>query len=197
MNAIGLTGYAGSGKDTAALGLIELGWERLAFADPLKECMLALNPIVTAAPDEHILRKQIEAGVTELTPGYGVTYLRLAQAVEAVGWTEAKKLTEIRRLLQVFGTEVVRDHFGFDTWVNYARAHMLPGIDYVFTDVRFSNEVEMIHRSGGLVVRITRPGVRAVNAHASDDIDNLLTDFTIDNDGTPEALQSALVRLVS
>lgn len=34
---IGFIGLAGSGKDTAALGLIEHGWCRMAFADRLKE----------------------------------------------------------------------------------------------------------------------------------------------------------------
>jgi len=34
---IGFIGLAGSGKDTAALGLLEHGWCRMAFADRLKE----------------------------------------------------------------------------------------------------------------------------------------------------------------
>lgn len=34
---VGLCGYAGSGKDTAAEGLTGTGWRRVAFADPLKE----------------------------------------------------------------------------------------------------------------------------------------------------------------
>lgn len=34
---VALAGYAGSGKDTAAEALIELGWKRMAFADPIKE----------------------------------------------------------------------------------------------------------------------------------------------------------------
>jgi len=33
---LGLSGYAGAGKDTAALGLVERGWVRAAFADALK-----------------------------------------------------------------------------------------------------------------------------------------------------------------
>lgn len=34
---IALCGYAYSGKDTAALGLVERGWTRVAFADALKQ----------------------------------------------------------------------------------------------------------------------------------------------------------------
>jgi len=36
MKSIGLIGLAGSGKDTAARGLVKLGYRRLAFADELK-----------------------------------------------------------------------------------------------------------------------------------------------------------------
>ena len=36
---IGLAGYAQSGKDTAALGLMKAGWQRVAFADNLKQCI--------------------------------------------------------------------------------------------------------------------------------------------------------------
>jgi hypothetical protein len=40
---IGLCGYARSGKDTAAEGLIEIGWTRVALADPLKRVALAIG----------------------------------------------------------------------------------------------------------------------------------------------------------
>lgn len=40
---VGLCGYAGSGKDTAALGLVRAGWTRVAFADPLKDVALILG----------------------------------------------------------------------------------------------------------------------------------------------------------
>lgn len=40
---IGLIGWAGSGKDTAALALIERGWNRVAFADALKVKALGMG----------------------------------------------------------------------------------------------------------------------------------------------------------
>ena len=43
MRLIGLTGYAGAGKDAAAAGLIENGWTRVALADPLKDVARALG----------------------------------------------------------------------------------------------------------------------------------------------------------
>lgn len=40
---IGLIGWAGAGKDTAALALIERGWKRVAFADALKVKTLGMG----------------------------------------------------------------------------------------------------------------------------------------------------------
>lgn len=178
MSIVGLTGYAGAGKDTAALALVEDGWERMAFADPMREMMLTLDPIACGNEDDGMLS--------------------LSDLVAILGWDRAKRdYPEVRRLLQVFGTEVVRNNFGRDAWVNIARERMVPGVDYVFTDCRFPNEVEMIHRAGGLVIRIDRPGVEAVNAHASDDIMGLNADFWISNESTIEYLHHHLRELVS
>jgi hypothetical protein len=43
---VGLVGYARSGKDTFAAAL---GYRRLAFADPLKELALAVNPLAAGS----------------------------------------------------------------------------------------------------------------------------------------------------
>src|SRR5690606_29398259 len=51
--AIGLTGYAGSGKDTTADYLVEhYGFVRVAFADKLKEFALASTPAVRESVQE-------------------------------------------------------------------------------------------------------------------------------------------------
>lgn len=72
--AIGLTGYAGSGKDTTADYLVErYGFVRVAFADKLKEFALASVPAVR-------------------------------ENVQEVGWHESKQRPWIRELLQDIGT---------------------------------------------------------------------------------------------
>lgn len=73
------------------------------------------------------------------------------------------KPPHIRDLLQQEGTERGRNLYGEDVWCNTAAAwiHLLerewnvPGI--VVPDVRFENEVAMIHRLGGKVIRIEAP----------------------------------------
>jgi hypothetical protein len=137
MNIIGLTGYAQHGKDSAASTIVEeFGYERLAFADTLKSMALTLNPYI---PDT-------SGGITRLE---GVVNYH-------GGWEGAKVIPEVRRFLQVLGTEAVRGHLGDDIWVNALAIKMQPAGDYVISDVRFPNEAQMVHDLGGQVVRIVR-----------------------------------------
>jgi hypothetical protein len=194
---VGLNGYAQVGKDTAAAALLSIGYERLAYADKLREGIYELNPIVSALAEASLIENARENMGVELAPGVGIVYLRLQQVVDAVGWDEAKQLSEIRELMQRYGTEAGRDIHGNDCWVELVADQMMPGIDYVVTDVRMANEVEDIHRAGGIVVRITRPGTGPVNDHVSDTGAGLLpVDYTIDNNSTIEALHAAILDLV-
>ena len=174
---LGFTGYAGSGKDTAAQGLIDIGWKRRAFADPLRTGLIGCDPWIDV--------------------GFG-KFERLSSVIERLGWDVAKRThPEVRRLQQTYGTEGGRHVHGTDCWLKASRATLIPGVDYVYTDVRFPNEVEYIHQMGGCVVRIDRTGVEAVNSHVSDDIGGLFADFIIVNDGTVEELHAQLLKLVS
>lgn len=161
---IGLSGLKGCGKDTAALALIEMGWTRVAFADPLREMLWTLNPVVEGA-------------------------CRWQELLAAAGYDHAKKHPEVRRLMQIFGTEVMRHQYGQDAWVNLMQKKIneKPG-NYVLTDVRFNNEARMVHRFGGFMVRIERDGLNA-DGHASEaGIDEDLIDAVIQNNGDIEAL---------
>jgi hypothetical protein len=168
---IGLTGYAGSGKDEAAKGLLRAGFTRVSFADGVRDLAVKIDPLVTMAG------------------GY-----RLDGLVAEEGWHKAKQNPDVRRLLQNIGTGV-RDVIGPDAWVDCAESKVWEcGTDVVITDTRFPNEVEYIHANEGKIVRITRPGVGPVNNHISETaIDDIEADHTIINDGTPEELQAKLV----
>lgn len=70
---------------------------------------------------------------------------------------QGERLTA-RRLMQVFGTDMVRA-LDPDAWVNATMAKIKRnGGLTLLCDVRFPNEVEAIQRSGGKVVRLTRNG---------------------------------------
>jgi hypothetical protein len=166
---IGLCGYAGAGKDAAAWGLTQRGWTKVAFADPVRQSLLNLNPTV-------------------INPVNGMP-LRLSEALSEYGWDKIKLWPQVRTLLQRIGTEAGRNIHGQDCWVNIARRKIdgLSG-DVVVTDVRFLNEVAMIRELGGQIIRITRPGVGPVNAHISETLP-FEPDAEIINDGTVMELE--------
>lgn len=167
---IAFTGYAQVGKDSAAGFLEEVGYTKLAFADPLRAAVHALNPIVdTYWPSE----------------GATPRHRRVQDVIGMMGYEEAKKIyPEYRALLQRMGTEVGREQFGENFWVERLTSQFKAGGFYVISDARFSNEVDAIHENGGKVYRITRPGTEAVNTHVSDTgVDTLTIDGVIPNTG--------------
>lgn len=180
---IGLTGYARSGKDTAAKTLIEKhDFVRRSFAEKLYGMLLATDPIVPV-PTERVGIRVLET-----------RYERLSVVVERIGWEKAKDtIPEVRQLLQRLGTEGVRVHLGETTWIDAAVSDIRTGGRYVFTDVRFENEAEAIRKLGGEVWRVERPGFEPVNSHVSDaGIPDALISRTIKNDGTLADLRRAV-----
>lgn len=163
MTIIGISGYAESGKDTIAAHLVhDHGFIRVAFADRLRELVLRIDPICTPS---------------------GRT---LARIVDEHGWEHAKRIPEVRRLLQEVGTGV-RDVVADDAWVHALfepidRERAWDFVNLVIPDVRFPNEVAAIRERGGVVWRVNRPGTTAVNRHISERaIDGMRFDETIDN----------------
>lgn len=176
---IGLGGALRAGKDAVADRLVEAhGFVKIGMSDALHEAMLAIDPIVG------------------LEPLYGdFEYERYSEMVGRLGYVEAKKNGEVRRLLQKLGTEVGRDMIGENVWVNIiARKiddHRGAGHPVVVTGIRFPNEVQMIRELAGEAVWITRPGLDAgaAGAHASEtSVDQDSFDRIIVNDGTLEDL---------
>lgn len=179
---IGLCGYAGVGKDTAARVLLdELSFQRIAFANPIKKALLALDPLLPSPQEGQ--------------------YMRLSEFCESHPWSEVKEYPEVRRLMQILGTEVGRNLFDPDLWVKLAKRQLESTLsvgDVVVTDVRFPNEARLVRGYGGVLVRIERPGFGPVNEHVSDRAsERWAYDHRIDNDSDVKALQAKLRQLVS
>lgn len=171
---IGLSGYAQTGKDTVAKYLVKnYGFQRVAFADPIREAIYKLNPRI------------------QLADSTGVS---LAHAVDTLGWEDVKRLSEdARGLLQRMGTEVGRDMFGTDFWVHQAFKNVHSDSQVVFTDVRFPNEYDKIKSYSGKIFRVEKPGVSTINAHVSEKaLDNFTFDGVILNDGSIEQLHEQI-----
>ena len=172
---LALTGYARSGKDTVGQVLVdEYGFERKAFADPLKAMALGIDPYIQITSQE----SGVEAQFTRLSTAFAAS----------LGWEELKSQSDIRRLLQRLGTEGARQNLWDSIWIDKLVREIQPDNKYVVTDCRFPNEADAIHKLGGLIIRIERPGLTAM-AHDSERLMNSINaDFSITNDSTISVL---------
>ncbi len=184
MQIIGLSGYARSGKDAAAEALKSLGFSRLAFADKLREFALTLDPVI-------IMNKSIANNVG----------MRLSEIIDEYGWDGYKDTIwsdDIRKTLQLIGTECGRRLIHDDVWIHATFNDLDYNGLYVVADVRFVNEAEYIRLNGGRIVRIVRDGVGPVNNHPSETaLDNYRFDALIHNEGTLEEFQNTVREVIS
>jgi len=165
---IGLTGLAGTGKDTVR-NMLEAhhNFAGLAFADPIRAMVGALIQSAGAGP-EWMTDRTLKEGTV---PALGTSY---------------------RHLAQTLGTEWGRS-IDPEFWLRIAaaRAEALqdPGqLKIVISDVRFINEAQWIKSQGGEIWRVVRSSAEPVRHHASELISHITPDRTIHNDGTVEAL---------
>lgn len=170
---IGLTGFAGAGKDTVADHLeAQHHFERAAFADTLKD-MLAVLLSALGADYAHLTEPRLKAAV-----------------MPQVG-------RSARHLMQTLGTEWGRRLIGRDLWV-HALAHQLGLGDLprsspvhdriVITDVRFPEEAAWLETVGGILVRVHRPGLEHMAHESEAHIAHMRPSHVILNDGSLAAL---------
>ena len=181
---VGITGLAGAGKDTAVAFLEKIGnvfqnysfnapggfaespsanrirayfngfgFDKLAFASPLKAIAMAVGFTYEQCYDPELKNKP--------DPFWGISP---------------------RQFLQMCGTEMFRNVWRDDVWVEILRkkireAHPKScGVIFI-TDVRFPNEAKMIKDEGGYIIRIKRAGHDEVMNHASE---NQIKDLPVD-----------------
>lgn len=167
---IGIIGRVGEGKTTIAEHLQNhYGFKLLSFATPVKETVSRL---------------------------FGIPMYILLDSVKKTQVLSEWNKTP-RNILQIFGTECMRHHFGSDFWVNF----MVRKIDWdntrniVIDDVRFQEEVDMVVRKGGQMIRVFRPNNPFVIdiTHESEQIDRLnYSALMIRNTGTTDALNAKI-----
>lgn len=171
---VGICGYATSGKDVVADVLVdEFGFVKVNMSDALHRYMMILDPIIEESRS--------------------LGRARYSDIVRDYGYVEAKQcFPEVRRLLQVFGTEVGRA-IDPDLWVKERDKVAGQYMNVVTTGVRFPNEaVGLTH-----LIHVDRPGVGPINDHPSDRLDEVigLANLHIVNDGTVDDLRQRVVDL--
>lgn len=147
MRVIGITGKAGSGKDSLASFLVENhGFKRIGLADPLREFVSRM----TGIPFEDLMQGEVKE-----TP------------LDNFGGKSP------RQMMQTLGTEWGRQTIADDTWLQVAavairKARQEGYAGVVIPDVRFDNEAHFVHQMGGDVVEVIRYGAAPVSAHVSE-----------------------------
>lgn len=185
----------GVGKDTAASALKEHGFIAMSFADSLKASL-------------------------SMTYGVPMRYFfdRELKEVALPGTTQSAQFTP-RRLMQLWGTEVVRS-IDPKVWLkrnllsvasamldlsDIARQHperISPhnGIRVAIPDVRFADEAAYVRDMGGFIAWVSRPSLKnevLSNGHVSEaGIPTHPTDMQLVNEGSVAQFQAAASRSI-
>ena len=139
---IGICGLIGSGKGTVADFLVEQrGFTKISFADKLKDGVASVFGWD---------REMLEGNTGESR--------NWREKVDPYWSTELGKPVTPRLVLQLFGTDCMRNGFYDGIWVSLVKQQLLahPETDFVIPDVRFENEAEMIRSIGGKLWRVKR-----------------------------------------
>lgn len=176
---VGLVGLRGSGKDTAAQFLVDLGWRRIAFADALYlEVAEAFGVTI-----EFLQRRE-----TKETPLQELAlqnckddiFVACVLAIEDARFTaeglphpgvvaQLSAPRSPREILQLWGTEYRRQMYNDDYWRAQVQRTIQanPDVNFVITDVRFPDEGHLVEGDlGGQLGRIHRPGLGGANDKA-------------------------------
>jgi hypothetical protein len=185
MTVVGLSGFAQSGKTTAALYLEKkYGIRRKHIAEPLRAMLAVLLQANGMSSDE----------ITEYLEG-----AKKEQVIPCLGVTS--------RYAQItIGTEWGREMINQNLWANTWAAGVKDGESVMNDSVRFPNEAAAIRQLGGFVIMIKRPGTKPAKfknklgeflyskfgimwgVHPSERIDLIKPDFIIHNDADVETM---------
>lgn len=192
---IGLCGLIGSGKGTVADVLVEQGYEKISFADKLKDGVASVF---------NWDRQMLEGDTDESR--------EWRETVDTFWTQETGRTITPRLVLQEYGTDCMRKGFYDGIWVSLTKQHILqnPNKKFIIPDVRFPNEIKMIKEIGGKVWRVQRGidpvwfrmyqdiGVEPKDVHESEwRWANAGYTLTIHNNGTMDELRSQVLGLLA
>jgi hypothetical protein len=204
---IAISGKKLSGKDTAALGLIERHkFVRISFADKLKDICSKVFNIPREDLDDPIKK---EASFTRpILIGHNHIYM-LLDILEDDGFFISensyraishefinKQLNSLRQLMQVVGTDIIRNYVDNEVWLKYLKKTMdkTNSDNFVIADARLRNEREFLKSLGAILILIKRNGLVSTDTHSSEnDLGNESDyDVVIDNNKSIIELQSGI-----
>ena len=139
---IGICGLIGSGKGTVADILVENhNFEKLSFADKLKDGVSA-----------------VFGWDRQMLEGDNNDSRQWREEKDEFWSKETGKTITPRLILQLFGTDCMRNGYFDGIWVSLVKQKIIdyPNKNWVIPDVRFPNEVKMIQDVNGQVWQVRR-----------------------------------------
>ena len=141
LNKIALVGTIGSGKTTAANFFARQGYELESFAKPLKDCLSAIFGWD---------REMLEGNTEEA---------KIARDSIDSYWSEVfGRPVNYRSEAQRFGTEIMRNLYHKDIWVNSLLNRVRGKDSILVTDARFANEIRYLKEAGFKIYAIVGGG---------------------------------------
>lgn len=204
MKVIGLTGFAKSGKSTAAEILKSLGGEEVAFAKHLKDVCAAVFGIPRDHFDNQAF-KEVPFDCSRIICTYDVekilNYFEVSARYipEAILAHSGVEMTTPRHVAQYVGTEILRaidENIHINMAFKMASSSSAPF--FICSDMRFDNELNAIQENEGLSIGISRKKATPAdleNLHGSEkEIPTLISqcDVKVENEGTIEDLQNTI-----
>lgn len=164
---IAFAGRMRCGKSTLASVTEKYGYERVSFATPLKNLVAHIMHVKL----EDIASLKTANGNFEISDEdcrfiseeTGIDAQEVSKTLQEHPWQNS------RQLLQVVGTDLIR-HFNADWHANKLKEYILSSENdkFVFDDLRFKNERQMIEELGGDCWFVVRPYLDEISNHVSE-----------------------------
>ena len=189
---LGLVGKAGSGKDEfAKVAVAEFGYQRVAFADGVKEEVASFLDKAEVCWEHRHLWGTPSDKESQLRMAHSKRPKRgrLAEVVALFGdYNNGWWYFTPRKLMQVWGTEY-RRHQDPEYWVKQGMKKAKGLERCVITDCRFVNEYAAISAAGGKIVKLHRsdaPIISNMQHQSEAELEMIPDDYTLVNEGTLE-----------
>lgn len=157
---IGLTGKAGSGKDTVADYLARTyGFKKYSLASPIKQAIASMFNVSEEFLDNRNLKESPRPELCELS------YRELAISLGS-DW----------------GRKAIKERFNKSLWILLAEKNIDFTKNIVIPDIRFQDEVDWLESKGGVLVHISRKEYTRIDHPSEAGVKRLPNHHVIYND---------------
>ena len=163
-----VSGYKRAGKDFVSLKLNELivGSKVMSFAEPMKD-IIAITMDISKEELNEYKNKALEVNV-------------ILEPDEII--SDLASLGNMRSILQRFGTEAMKKHFGNDVWAELLLSKMPIDEVVIISDWRFRSEYERLVKDRRIVtIRINDDNLKGDGHISEHDLDDFDFDIIVDN----------------